>query len=415
MDVSMDCTDSTVTTGDATSGQAGAREELAGGAAGGCYTQNGESVKREKTRKELPEGLHLEDISWFRYMGFSHEDCNTLMYFGFEPWVNDCEEMSEFLDQYNSSEMTNAASCQTGEKDGPTGGAVCESDMQDGKSTKKDEKCQREPAQIEHENKSDSVLTEDRAGEHTTGVKRGGHGSDEASLGLDLEDMGWFDYMGYSQEVCETLLYYGCGPWVNDCEEMSVFLDHHNGAVMTNAASGHTGEEGGSAVGAVCENDMQDGKSAKKEEKCQREPAQIERENKSDSVLAEDRAGEDTTAEVDCGGHGSDVCGSDMQDGKSAKQEQKRERKHQIGHSASNASGPRQPMHKPPNAPRNPGHHHPCPNGPVPLMTIQTRPVPLMTIQTRPPTLQRPENRCQLCLGHGHTAVTCRSKDSLCY
>ena len=78
---------------------------------------------------------------------------------------------------------------------------------------------------------------------------------------------------------------------------------------------------------------------------------------------------------------------------------------HSARHRASNASGPRQPMHKPPNAPRNPGHHHPRPNGPVPLMAIQTR----------PPTPQRPENRCQLCLGHGHTAVTCRSKDSLCY
>ena len=43
-------------------------------------------------------------------------------------------------------------------------------------------------------------------------------------------------------------------------------------------------------------------------------------------------------------------------------------------------------------------------------------PVPLMAIQTRPPTPQRPDNNhCQLCLGNGHTAVTCRSKDSQCY
>ena len=78
---------------------------------------------------------------------------------------------------------------------------------------------------------------------------------------------------------------------------------------------------------------------------------------------------------------------------------------HLARHSASNAAGPRQPMNKPPNSPRNPGHHHPGPNCPVPLMAIQTR----------PPTPQRPENRCQLRLGHGHMAVTCRSKDYLCY
>ena len=329
MDVSLDYTDSTVTTGDATSGQAGARQELAGGAAGGSDTQNGESLKREKKRKELPGGLHLEDISWFRYMGFSYEDCNTLLYFGFEPWVNDCEEMSEFLDHYNTAVITNAASGQTGEKDGRAGGADCGSDMQDGKSVKQEQKRERKP-QIGLKNKCDSVLAEDRAGEDTPKAKCGGHGSDEGSLGLDLEDMGWFDYMGYSQEVCETLLYYGCGPWVNDCEEKNEFLDHYNTAVMTNAVSGQTGEKDGPAVGAVCESDMQDGNSAKKEEKCQREP-QIGLKNKSDSVLAEVRAGEDTTTEVDCGGHGSDVCGSDMQDGKSAKQEQKRERKPQIG------------------------------------------------------------------------------------
>ena len=78
---------------------------------------------------------------------------------------------------------------------------------------------------------------------------------------------------------------------------------------------------------------------------------------------------------------------------------------HPTRYSTSNASGAQQPMHKPPHATRNPGHHHPRPNGPDPLMAIQTR----------LPTPQRPDNRCQPSLGHGHTAVTCRSKDSLCY
>ena len=69
--------------------------------------------------------------------------------------------------------------------------------------------------------------------------------------------------------------------------------------------------------------------------------------------------------------------------------------------------GPRQPMRKAPSAPRNLGPQH---------HSYRKVPVPLMAIQTRPPTPQRPDSsHCQLCLGNGHTAVTCRSKDSQCY
>ena len=42
-------------------------------------------------------------------------------------------------------------------------------------------------------------------------------------------------------------------------------------------------------------------------------------------------------------------------------------------------------------------------------------PTPLIAIQTHPALPQRSEDRCQLCLGNGHTAVSCMSKSSQCY
>ena len=137
MDVSYDYTDSAVTRSDVTSGQAGAKEESARVAASGSDMQNGVSTskgtkRKRKTRRgrknqvasEAAEvgkgegapqanwgvhalnerfvGLHFWDRRWFYYMGFSLEECNTLLYFGYTPWQNDCQQMSEFLERYNS-------------------------------------------------------------------------------------------------------------------------------------------------------------------------------------------------------------------------------------------------------------------------------------------------------------------------
>ena len=136
MDVSFDCTDGVVTTNHVTSGQPMARHESAAGAAGRSDMQHGMSSRKGMKRKletrrgcqnkvyvaaevwkgeDAPQArwggyglykefiaLHFWDRKWFYYMGFSPDDANTLLYFGYTPKRNDCQQEYGFPERYNS-------------------------------------------------------------------------------------------------------------------------------------------------------------------------------------------------------------------------------------------------------------------------------------------------------------------------
>ena len=128
--------DNTPTTNGASSAQVGTTEELQEGAVGENDAQNGESSKKKKKRNknksyrkrrdkedseaadggedgdskekgvdELEEefvDLDFEDESRYHTMGFSHEDWNILLCYGFKPWEEDWQDMYDFLNLYNS-------------------------------------------------------------------------------------------------------------------------------------------------------------------------------------------------------------------------------------------------------------------------------------------------------------------------